>query len=89
MSENRKLYEVKVELTYYAYTETPDAAEDFARDAIDDAFLSDITRAREIKHRGVRLTGEWDDDNLVYCVGSDVTLGEVLATLPEKEPPRG
>lgn len=79
-----KLYEVRIEMVYYAYTETQDAADDFAQDAINDAYLSECTSSREIKYRDAPLAGDWDDDNLVYSVGSDVTLGEALAELPPK-----
>lgn len=90
MSEGKKLYEVTVTVTYYAYTETPDSAADYATDAVNDTdfYLRDSTYIKEVKSRPYRLAPGWDDGNLVYCHGFDTTLGEALATLPEKEPLR-
>lgn len=80
--EKRKLYEVKISFTYYAYTETPDAACDFAREALDDAWASDYSDAQKVTHKDWPI--EWSKDGLVYHAGrGDIVLGDLLDKLPE------
>lgn len=79
--EKRKLYEVKISFTYYAYTETPDGACDFAREALDDAWASDYSDAQKVTHRDWSV--EWRRDGLVYHIGrGDIALGDLLDQLP-------
>lgn len=81
--EKRKLYEVTVEFTFYAYAENPHRAADFADDALRDSFTSDYTDAREVTHKDWRITGDWDNESLVYHKGrGDIPLGELLEKLP-------
>lgn len=80
---SRKLFEVKIEYTFYAYAEYPDTAADFAEDALRDAFLSEATTAREVKHSDDHV--EWEKECLVYHAGREgITLGQLLEKLPAR-----
>lgn len=68
----KKLYECTMHLTYYAYTETEDAASDFATEALENAYVSQCVDVREFKKpTGVALrnvlAGGWQPGDLVYC----------------------
>lgn len=77
----KKLYEVKLEMTYYAYTDSEREAELFDTEAIRDALPSTV--AYEVGHREWALEEGWDRECLVYHDGlGDVTLGEILDQLP-------
>lgn len=79
----KKLYECTVKYTYYAYAENEADALRFADDAIRD---NDATTAfaSEVSSRAWSVDADWDDGCLVYAKGDEVTLGTLLAALPEK-----
>lgn len=68
----KKLYECTMTLTYYAYTETEDAASDFAMEALENAYVGQCIDVREFKKPegtslAAALKGEWQTGDLVYC----------------------
>jgi len=72
-----KLYEVTVEFTYYALTDSAREAESFADDAFRDECWDDVASAREVTAAAQHL--EWHGDTLVYGPDEDTTLDQALA----------
>ena len=70
------LYEVHVELTYYAVADSPAGAEALCSDAFDDLYAPDYASAHEVSSK---CPLEWPGDALVYGPDSDTTLDEALA----------
>lgn len=87
MSE-KKLYEVTVEYTFYAYAEDEDEACSYTDEAIRDTYSRDLGYAREVKHSDHPIAADWDESTLIYHEGrEDMTLGSALEKLPPR--PRG
>lgn len=80
----KKLFQVTLEFTYYAYAEDSYEAERFADEALSDAD-SNGAYAREIKYKEAVQDG-WTRGSLVYTDRSegDTELGKLLDALPEK-----
>lgn len=61
----KKLYEVTIEYTYYAYAHDEEEAESYADTAMQDAFPSDFARGRLVRPRASIAAG-WDELSRVY-----------------------
>lgn len=83
--EERKLYEVTVAYTFYAYAESGVTAALLADDAIRDASSGDYATARAVMHSDARIACDWDRKSLVYHEGDeDLELGDLLDKLPAR-----
>lgn len=87
----KKLYRVEIQLEYFAYADSEDAARMMADDMVrDESFLDDAAVAHPVtckKH--VMYPYGWEDTSLVYTDdGEDITLGEIVAELPDDPPPK-
>ena len=84
---DKKLYEVTLEFTYYAYAADESEAAEYADDAIRDSFTADYTHAREVTHDEWPISADWDSGSLVYHDGTegDLELGTLLKKLPERK----
>lgn len=70
-SRKKRLYVCKVSLTYYAYTETEDAARDFAEEAVHNAYTDQVVEVREFQPRNPdkpfeSLANGWLPDDYAY-----------------------
>lgn len=80
----KKLYECRYEIVYYAEAESVLDAQEYLRDVQhDDIFDTYSVDAREVKFRDHPIDGGWDMGSLVYGADGDKPLREVLSTLPE------
>lgn len=76
--QDRKLYRVTVEMTYYVVADDEDDAESYIDEAMRDVDLSDTSMVFEV-HRGNRPVGGWDLDCLVYGEhDGDLTLRDAM-----------
>ena len=83
----KKLYEVTISHTYYAYAKDEHEARRYANDAIRDSFEYTDAEPSEVKHCDAFIVGGWNKECLVY---HDGTEGELeLGTLLDKLPLRG
>lgn len=83
----KKLYEVTINRTYYAYAKDEDEARRYAQDSMRDSFNASDADTVEIKHCDTPIVGGWDEFCLVYHDGSEGELD--LGTLLDKLPLRG
>ena len=75
----QKLYEVHVEFTYYAMSESRMGAESLCSEAFRDEDWGGIANAHEVTSQHQHL--EWTGDCLVYGANEDTTLDSALAAM--------
>jgi hypothetical protein len=75
----KKLYEVHVEFTYYAMSESRMGAESLCSQAFRDEDWARIADAHEVTSKHQHL--QWTGDCLVYGANEDTTLDSALAAL--------
>ena len=75
----KKLYEVRVEFTYYALADDAQDAEWLSDDAFRDEDHTAISDATEITSANGYI--EWPGNSLVYGADKDTTLDEALAAI--------
>lgn len=75
----KKLYEVRVEFTYYALADDARDAEWLSDDAFRDEDHTAIADATEITKANGYI--EWPGNSLVYGADQDTTLDEALASI--------
>ena len=83
---DKKLYECRFEMVYYALAASPVEANRLAKEALEDIYGEDeMTRATEVTHADWPLKQDWDESSLVYGkTHGDTTLGMLLNILPPK-----
>lgn len=76
---SQKLYEVHVEFTYYAMSESRMGAESLCSNAFSEEDWGSIADAHEVTSADQHL--EWTGDCLVYGADDDTTLDSALASM--------
>ena len=81
---DRKLFECRYEVIYYAYVET----EDEARECLDKArwdepFDEADVQTTEVRYAEYSLDGGWEANSIAYGDGQDEKVGDVLKKLPD------
>lgn len=83
---NKKLFEVAIDLRFFAYADTHEEAEAFADDAVQDAFLDQFTKATEVRHR-FDIDPRRDDGGVYHSGAGVLRLADLVSQLPPKPPP--